>query len=166
MPVLRLVLMPHGPPRPELQASCLDAVRRCGGDLHRVIDAPTTSLDAFVRHVGRMKALTTGAAPLVVLTRTSPIAFALTGTRRTLETCVPVLRSAAWLVFYDRQDDPFFEIEADSIGVLEPRTECSSLWKSPSGELYLIIARADHFDLDGQVHELLSKPPGEAEPEE
>lgn len=159
MCVLRLVLMPHGPPKPELNAACLDAVRRCNGDLTRVIDAPTTNLEAFARHVARMKAIASNVAPLVVLTHTSPLALALTGTRRTLETSVPALKKAAWTVFYDRNDDPFFEAQADAIGILEPRSDCSAMWASPDGKHYLFIARSDDFELGGQIDELLSLPP-------
>ena len=165
MPALRLVLMPHGPPGPELKASCMDIIRRSGGDLRRIIDSPTTTPEIFAKHIARMKALSLGAAPLVVLTRTSPLALALTGTRRTLEKFVPALKNAAWLVFYDRADDPFFEAEAREIGTLEPRTEYSALWRSSTRQHYLIIARGDHLDLGDQVQELLSLPPGDPERE-
>jgi len=141
----------------------MDAVWRCGGDLNRVIDSPTRKLDDFARYVSRMKALALGIAPLVVLTRTNPLALAVTGARRTLENFVPALRNAAWLVFYERREDPFFEAEADSIGILEPRSEYSAVWTSPTGQYFLIVARGDHFDLDSQVHELLTLTPGRYE---
>jgi hypothetical protein len=160
MRALRLVLMPYGPPRPELMGPCLDAVKRCGGDLNRIIDAPAKSLNDFARYVGKMKAIAFGGpSPLVVLTRTSPLALAVTGARRLLERSVPALESAAWIVFYDRKEDPFFEAEADAVGILEPRSDRTLMWTSPHGQAFLIVASGEYAALEVQIDELLSLSP-------
>jgi hypothetical protein len=160
MRALRLVLMPYGPPRSELMGPCLDAVRRCGGDLNRIIDAPAKSLASFARYVGRMKAIVVGGpSPLVVLTRTNPLALAVTGARRMLESAVPALEGAAWIVFYDRKDDPFFEAEAEAVGILEPRSDRTLMWTSPYGQPFLIVSKGEYSGLDVQIDELLSMPP-------
>lgn len=160
MRALRLVLMPYGPPPAEHMEPCLDAVKRCGGDLNRIIDAPTRSLDEFARYVGKIRAIACGGPPpLVVLTRTSPLALAVTGARRMLEKAVPALESAAWIVFYDRREDPFFEAEAEAVGILEPRSDRTLMWTSPHGQAFLIVAKGEDAGLEVHVDELLSFPP-------
>jgi len=131
---------------------------KAGADTQRIIESEGWPLDRFAAHLGRMKALragsgAVGSAPLVVLTRTNPVALAVLQTRRQLEEAVPELEHAAWLVFHDPGLDPFFESSVAGLGMLEEGVEWAAapIWVAPHGYRFLIVG--PHADLLGTVAE-------------
>jgi len=142
LPIPRLTIFPQGlPVDPAVREACVAVLLKAGADTQRIIDADGWPLDRFAAHLGRMQALRGGASPLVVLTRTNPIALAVIQTRRQLEESVPELERAAWLVFHDPGLDPFFESSVAGLGMLEEGVEWESapIWVAPHGYRFLIV---------------------------
>ncbi len=107
----RLVLYPQGQAsRAEHRARCSELVLWCGGDIGRVIDSPSASVNAFASYILRIKGIREGTEQvMVVLTSTNPLALTVVDLRRRLETQIPSLRTARWLIYLDPESDPFFE---------------------------------------------------------
>lgn len=122
---------------------------RAGADAQRVIDGDGWPLERFASHIARVKALRSPQArPLVVLTRTNPIALALLQTRRLLEEAVPELEHAPWLVFHDPGVDPFFESAVAGLGSLEDVSWPNGpVWTAPRGERFLIVVPQLQLDM-------------------
>lgn len=116
----RIVLYPYGQPRRARHREfCDELVVGLGGDVARMIDAPTVTLDRFVGYIGRIAVLREGEESIVVFTRTNPIALAVVNARRRIERALPRLRESAWLLFVDVDDDPFFVESARKLGTFE-----------------------------------------------
>lgn len=114
---------------------------RAGADAQRVIDGEGWSIERFVAHVARLKALRgVAAGPLVVLTRTNPLALAVLQTRRVLEDAVPELERAPWIVFHDPAADPFFETAVRGLGSVEDvEWSLAPIWYAPHAQRFLIL---------------------------
>lgn len=129
-------------------------LQRCGGDLDRIIDGPAASIDGFGRHVARLSIVRTARElPLVVLTRTNPLAMNLVGARRALEAAVPSLARALWLVFFDPTHDPFFVDTARRLGHLDGDVGGAPLWSGPDGFRFLVLG-PQVADLDVLPHRI------------
>lgn len=155
----RLTICPQGlPADPTVREACVAVLLRAGADAQRIIEGDGWPLDRFAAHLGRLQALrgaggAVGSAPLVVLTRTNPVALAVLQTRRQIEESVPELERAAWLVFHDPALDPFFESSVAGIGTLEEGVDWASapVWSAPHGYRFLIVG--PHPDLLATVAE-------------
>ena len=114
---------------------------RCGADLQRMIDAPSGPLAAFAEYVSGISALASGAHhALVVLTRTRPVSEAIVETRKALTERVPVLQSAAWIIYADSLSDPFGSESLRDVGQLEGQLLEAPIWRGPDSERYLVIS--------------------------
>jgi hypothetical protein len=153
----RLVLSPQGPPlQPNVESGCMDVILRCGGDLQRIIDSPTPTLEIFANHLRRLRALDADDPPLVILHQTNPVVIAIIGTRRELQRRVPRLHGAAWIILHDREADPFFEQEALDLGSFDDPTLDAPIWSSPGGLHFLVARPGLNCNLDARVRKLLS----------
>lgn len=114
---------------------------RAGADTQRLIDGEGWSIERFVAHVARLKALRGAySSPLVVLTRTNPLALGVLQTRRVLEEAVPELERATWLVFHDPAADPFFETAVRGLGAVEDVDwSMAPIWYAPHAQRFLIL---------------------------
>lgn len=114
---------------------------RAGADAQRVIDGEGWSLERFAGHVARLKVLRGSySSPLVVLTRTNPLALAVLQTRRVLEDAVPELKRAPWLVYHDPAADPFFETAVAGLGSVEDVDwSMAPIWYAPHAQRFLIL---------------------------
>jgi hypothetical protein len=161
----RLVLVPQGMPvLADDVASCVDVIRRCGGDILRIIDSPSGTLEAFANHVRRLKAVKDQVAPLIVLHRTNPLALAVIASRRELEKQVPSLHQVGWIIVHNPVMDPFFEQEALDLGEFDDPAAEAPIWSSPGGLHYLVVRPGSNTDLRERVLDLLGRataPPAE-----
>jgi hypothetical protein len=154
----RLVLVPQGMPvLPDDVASCVDVIRRCGGDIGRIIDSPSGTLEAFGNHVRRLKAMNDRVSPLIVLHRTNPVALAVIASRRELEKQVPSLHQVGWIIVHDPSADPFFEQEALDLGQFDDPAAIAPIWSSPGGLHYLVARPGSTTDLRERVLDLLGR---------
>lgn len=119
----------------------MSVVLRAGADTRRIIEGDGWPLERFAAHVARLHALRgVAAGPLVVLTRTNPIALAVLQTRRVLEDAVPELERAPWIVFHDPGEDPFFETAVSGLGTLEDVDwSMAPIWYAPHAQRFLIL---------------------------
>lgn len=119
----------------------MSVVLRAGADTRRLIEGDGWPLERFAAHVARLQALRgVAAGPLVVLTRTNPIALAVLQTRRVLEEAVPELERAVWIVFHDPALDPFFETAVAGLGSVEDVAwSMAPIWYAPHGQRFLIF---------------------------
>lgn len=107
----------------------MSVLLRAGMDEQRVIDGEGWTLERYAHHIARLTALKSDTArPLVVLTRTTPLALAVTQTRRVLEEAVPELERAPWLIYHDPALDPFFQSAVEAAGVLDVDMEGAPIW--------------------------------------
>lgn len=137
----RIVLYPYGPPRSaEHRETCLSFMVALGGDIHRIIDGPFPTIDRFIRYASRIAAVNEGSRPLVVLTRTVPLAMAVLNARRKIETALPSLQRATWAIFVDPAEDPFFEAAAHKIGALQQGLHAAPIWQAPGGHSFLVLS--------------------------
>jgi len=138
----RIVLFPYGQPSGAAHRErCSGLVVACGGDPARMIDAPTTSLERFVSYVEKIRVLRDGAeSPLVILTRTNPLALTVLNARRQMERQFPLLASATWAVYVAPDEDPFFSSSAQNMGRLDSDLEFAPIWKTHDRELYLVLS--------------------------
>lgn len=137
-----LVLLPYGlPPLEAHRDLCTQFLLRAGGDIDRMIDQPTNDVDRFGRYVARIPVLRTGTneVPLVLLTRTSPLPLTVFNARRILETHVPSLHGARWMLFVTEEDDPFFEDGARRLGSLSGDLASNPVWSAPQG-IFLVTS--------------------------
>lgn len=138
----RLVLFPHGQPDSLHHRSlCSEYVIRCGGDLARVIDAPSDAVDRFAAYVSRIRGLREGAEQaLVVMTRTNPLALTIIDGRKRLEAVVPALRRALWVIYVDPEQDPFFLSTAERYGTLGGALDAAPIWVGPGPARFLVLS--------------------------
>lgn len=111
-----------------------------GGDVQRVIDGPFATIDRFTRYISRITAIAEGARPIVVLTRTIPLAMTVLNARRKIESALPAMEEATWAIFVDPAEDPFFEAAARKIGSLSDTFAKAPIWYGPSEENFLILS--------------------------
>ena len=136
----RLVLYPQGLPlAPARAEQCAELVVHCGGDVGRVIDGPSHSVEAFARHLTRARVLQRREVPLVVLTMTNPVSLQLVQTRRTLEAAHPILEKAPWMVFLDPDEDPFFFESASQLGAFDDSDPDVPIWHGPDDRRFLVL---------------------------
>lgn len=137
----RLVLFPQGQPQSTRHRDrCLERVLWCGGDIDRIIDAPIATLDMFIGFASRIRGLRDGnEQALVVLTKTNPLALAVVSLRRQLESRLPPLRSARWMIYLDTDADPFFGATAVRLGHLTAELSQAPIWMGPEGSPYLVM---------------------------
>lgn len=138
-----LTLLPYGlPEREDHREICVRILLRIGGDVDRLIDQPANDLERFARYVARIPSLRDEGAvesPIVLLARTSPLPLTVLNARRVLESRVPALRGACFVLFATPDDDPFFREGAERLGVLSGELEESALWLGPDGAPYLVV---------------------------
>ncbi|MBE7480972.1 MAG: hypothetical protein HS104_13445 [Polyangiaceae bacterium] len=142
----RLTLCPQGlPAAPAAREACMAVLLRAGADAQRVIDGEGWSIERFAAHVARLKVLRGQySSPLVVLTRTNPLALAVLQTRRVLEDAVPELERAPWLVYHDPAVDPFFESAVAGLGSVEDVDwPLAPIWYAPHAQRFLILGPHD-----------------------
>lgn len=127
---------------------CTDLLLRCGADLQRITEGRDWTVERFTNHIRRMPAVAgNGIAPLVLLTRTNPLALAVLQTRRVLEEAVPGLARASWIIFHDEQDDPFFVGAASELGSFDVAYEHGPIWTTSSEQRFLILGtHAKHLE--------------------
>lgn len=156
----RLVLMPQGlPPRIDMHEACVKLLLASGADIHRIFDSPIETVDRFASHLARAKVpLSSRPEPLVVLTKTSPIALAIFLNRKVLEKALPSLRRAAWLIFHDPNEDPFFGREVLSMGMLDTSLVDAPIWTTRGAGEYLVLTPdCPRRDLRDRVRDLLAR---------
>lgn len=137
----RIVLYPYGHPRSEEHRElCSAFMLALGGDVHRVIDGPFATIDRFIRYASRIPAVSEGARPIVVLTRTIPLAMTVLNARRKIEIALPPLQRATWAIFLDPAEDPFFEAAARKMGTLDGELATAPMWSGPSDSSFLILS--------------------------
>lgn len=140
-----MVVYPYGlPARPEHAELCSRFIVEAGADLGRVIDGPFPSLERFIEYAKRLPALRQAAVarqrPIVVLTRTSPVAITIVSARRKVESAVAGLSGAVWAIFVDPVQDPFFFETVQSLGRLEGATEDMPIWYDDDGRPYVVVS--------------------------
>lgn len=145
LPILleqRLVLFPQGQPASSVHRDrCTELVLWSGGDVGRVIDAPTTSIEVFSTYLQRIRGLQDGSeSAIVVLTRTNPLALTVVDLRRKLEARIPSLRTARWVIYLDMEQDPFFTTMAPRLGHLTGDVGEAPVWLGPLDTPYLVLA--------------------------
>jgi len=154
----RVILFPQGQPKAsEQQNTCLQFAMWCGGDVQRVIDAPSSSVQVFAKYVSRIASIRDGNdLALVVLTKTSPLALSVVQSRAELQNALPALRGARWLIFHDPSMDPFFEEAASQQGRLSGALKDAPLWIDSESEPYLVVSArvGDRERLDSSLREL------------
>jgi len=139
----RIVLYPYGHPRSEgHQKLCSAFMLALGGDVQRVIDGPFPTIDRFVAHVSRIPAVRAGVRPIVVLTRTIPLAMTVLNARQRIEAALPPLRRATWAIFFDAAEDPFFEAAVRKFGDLQGQLHEAPFWVGPEQARFLILSPA------------------------
>ncbi len=138
----RLVLFPHGQPEaPRHRTLCSEFAMRCGGDLARVIDAPSDTVERFAAYVSRIRGLREGAEQaLVVMTRTNPLALTVIDGRKRLEAAVPSLRWALWAIYVDLEQDPFFLSTAERYGTLGGALDAAPIWVGPGPARFMVLS--------------------------
>ncbi len=146
----RFLLFPQGlPPMGEGRDGCLELAHRAGGDLERVIDAPSRSIEAFAHHLGRMRlVLEARERALVVLWHTNPLGLTVLHTRRSFNNLVGALASALWAVYLDPAEDPFFLEAAAELGTLDVPLDEAPIWTASDSERFLILSPAIGRDID------------------
>jgi hypothetical protein len=154
----RLVLVPQGMPSDAKgEADCVDVIRRCGGDVRRLIDSPTATVGAFAEHVSRLKAFDARAWPLVILHRTNPVALSIVAIRRELEERVPRLHYAAWIIVHDPDVEPFFGEQARQLGTFDDGAAGARIWSSLGGLHYLVVRPGMTTDFEQRLFDLVGK---------
>lgn len=140
----RLIVYPYGPPRKEYEELCARFVLKLGGDVSRTIDRPFASAEAFVEHARRVASLRDPIDPedraIVILTRTNPLALTVVDARRRIERGVPGLAVAAWAVFVDPREDPFFADAAAKLGKVEGAMADVPIWTSNTGARFMVLS--------------------------
>lgn len=125
----------------EVTSAALDLLLRCGADAQRVFDGERWPLERFASLVSRIYALRAATiAPLVLLTRTNPVALTIVQTRRVLEEAIPRLSSAIWIIFFDPLTDPFFlanSLDSEDVGAA---LGDAPIWTSPRAGTFLILS--------------------------
>jgi len=138
----RIVLFPLGPSNdPEARVVCEGLLLHCGADVHRFVDSPSASFEAFVKFVRRLDSAVNGNTPaIIVLTRTNPVALQVINTRRRLCRLFPAFREALWVIFVDVRHEPFFEREAGQLGSLDGPLDGSPIWHElVADDRYLVL---------------------------
>lgn len=138
MPPPRVVLFPYGqPPKAAHRDACAEFLLRAGGDLSRLIDGPFRNIETFCGYVRRIDGVADGSRPpIIVVTRTNPLALSVVHARRKIEAAIEALRAATWVLFVDPHEDPFFGDNARRIGNLQ---EAAGRWQGPEGTDYVIL---------------------------
>ena len=137
----RIVLYPYGHPRSDgHQKLCSAFMLALGGDVQRVIDGPFLTIDRFVHHVSRIPAIRAGVRPIVVLTRTIPLAMTVLSARQRIEAALPQLRRATWAIFFDAAEDPFFEAAVRKFGDLHGQLPDAPIWVGPGKAQFVILS--------------------------
>lgn len=108
--------------------------------MQRVIDGPFPTIDRFVRHVSRIPAIRAGIRPIVVLTRTIPLAMTVLNARERIEAGLPQLRHATWAIFFDAAEDPFFEAAVRKFGDLQGQLHEAPIWVGPGQARFVILS--------------------------
>jgi len=137
-----MVLFPHGQTDSLRHRSlCSEYALRCGGDLARVIDAPSDTVDRFASYVSRIRGLRDGSErALVIMTRTNPLALTVIEARKRLESMVPSLRRALWVIYVDPDVDPFFLSTVERHGTLGGPLEAAPIWVGPGPMRFLVVS--------------------------
>ena len=159
----RPILAPHGLPlNEEHRELCLEQLFHVGGDLSRVIDGPNHAVLAFVRHVQRLRLFRDGlVAPIVLLSRVTPLDWHVVQVRRSMEKELPNLRGAAWIIFVEAEREEEFITLAANSGRLEGALERAPLFWDADGSVYLVLsARVKDQSTVVQQLELLSSAHG------
>jgi hypothetical protein len=152
-----LVLLPYGLPAEEAYRDlCTQFILRAGGDIDRMIDQPVNDIDRFGRYVARIPVLRAGTneVPLVLLSRTAPLPLTVFNARRTLETHVPSLHGAHWMLFVSDEDDPFFEDGARRLGSLSGDLSSCPVWSVPQGIFLVTSPRGSPDDVAERLGQL------------
>jgi hypothetical protein len=138
-------------------------ILRAGGDPNRVVDGPTVGIELFGRHLIRLSAVRHARLPpLVLLTRTSPVALAVVTARRKLEALMPKLERSPWLLFYDRHEEPFSIATAATLGKFDVDDPALlPVWTGPDARRYLFID-SEAANLDLLPHRLIELMEGDA----
>lgn len=160
----RVIVLPQGPPADAgAREACLALLLRAGGDLQRVVEGVDPGSERAVRVLARLPGIgSSGAAPLVALTRCNPIALAVVQARLALEARVPALARAAWLLFV--HDDPFFADAAAHLGALDRPLPELPIWTCEAGAFLVLQAASDPLLVAPRMMALESAPPSAARP--
>ena len=136
----RPILYPLGQSaREDVRDRCLEMVRRLGGDLSRVTDSPSATLDEFVTHIGRIKKnFIEREPPIVVLTKITPLTLMVVSPRKRLVESAPVLVHSEWIIYYDPIEDPQFLSAANDLGSFDRDFKHAPYWVGP-GELRFLV---------------------------
>jgi hypothetical protein len=144
------------PARRQVHESLLELLLGCGADVRRIFDSSHGNVEGFARHIARARMLPTTPEPLIVLTKTSPVALSVFKVRRVLEEALPSLKHAPWIVFHDPDDDPFFGKEARSIGALDASIDAAPIWTtSGSGEYLVLVPGVATIHLKARIADLV-----------
>ena len=140
-----VVLRPYGLPDAETdREACTKFILRAGGDIDRLIDQPAADIERFARHAARIPVLRDeepADRPIVMITRTTPLPLTTVAARRTLEAAVPSLRLAAWMVYVNISEDPFFDRAASELGVVNGDLSTAPIWVA-GRHAFLVCSRA------------------------
>lgn len=141
----RLILCPHGlPRRDEARAHFFELLQSAAGDVERVIDAPSDSLERFAEHLVRLHVLQERRErALVALTRTNPLALTVLQARRTLEEAIPRLATVPWLIYVDLVADPFFFETAERLGTLDAPIDRAPVWTTAGERFFILSSQLD-----------------------
>lgn len=140
-----IVLLPNGQPAAENERKALEAlVFHCGGDLRRIIDSPSGSIDRFVRHIERINDLRRSNLPaIVVITDVLRVELTLLRARDQMCAAIPELKNALWCIFAGTECLPrlFTTLREFSRMEAEDGNE-SRLCITSSGDTFLILSPA------------------------
>src|SRR4051812_41920004 len=137
----RIVLFPYGQPAKAAHRElCVEFLLGIGGDVERMIDGPFADLDRFAAYVKRIAVIREGEKPIIILTKTNPLALMVTNARRKIESLLPQLSRAVWALFVDTKEDPFFAHTARKLGKLDGKMEHVPIWIAPGDAKFMVFS--------------------------
>jgi hypothetical protein len=151
----RLVLCPYGIAA-ERRSVCTSLLLKCGGDVSRLIDEPSSD-QAFLKHLRRLRPMLEAVRPpIVMLTSLLPLMTRVVLMRERYEAELAPLRHADWLLFLD-EEVPAFVQEALRRGRLE-RGATTAIWHGPARMRFLVVSADsdDPVELRGAMASLQS----------
>jgi hypothetical protein len=151
-------LLPQGWPEEDSEREALTRVLlAAGADIERLLDEPTNSPDAFVRHATRMPFLRYGReCPMVAFAPRNNDADELLAFRSMLLSAVGSLRETTWLVYLSTEVRSSFQRAAIHYGDLYDARGGLLTWHVPPGVLGLVSRDTWVVGLAARLEELLT----------
>jgi hypothetical protein len=131
-----------------------------GADIERLLDAPSTSLDAFIRHAARMPLLRAShESPLIAFCPHSSSTHELLQQRAQLLQALPRLRNSICLIYLRACVRPDFMANVASQGGLFDARGALFTWDVTDGTLMLVSLETWVADLAARLEDLVATCP-------